>query len=202
MDERVGSEASEEPGIANIRKLLEVDGRLAERVESSQTRWTGKIFSTLTYDVRLPDGSLGYREIVRHHGGAGVCAVREGRICLVRQYRVALGRMTLEIPAGKLEEGEDPSVCASRELLEETGLVASRLEFVARSAGSPGFTDEATRIFLAHGLEAHPSHPDEGEFVDVVWLPVDDVVRAVHAGLIQDAKTIVSALVAKARGLG
>ncbi|MBP3885504.1 MAG: NUDIX hydrolase, partial [Olsenella sp.] len=102
MDEAVGSEASEEPGIANIRKLLEVDGHLAERVESSQTRWTGKIFSTLTYDVRLPDGSLGYREIVRHHGGAGVCAVREGRICLVRQYRVALGRMTLEIPAGKL----------------------------------------------------------------------------------------------------
>jgi ADP-ribose pyrophosphatase len=202
MDAMVGGEALERPGVDVIRELLEDDDRFAERIESSQTRWSGRIFSAHTYDVRLPDGTLGYREIVRHHGGAGVCAVREGRVCLVRQYRVALGRMTLEIPAGKLEEGEDPCACAARELLEETGLVASRLELVARSAGSPGFNDEKTRIFLAHGLEAHPAHPDEGEFVDVAWIPVDDVVRAVHEGLIQDSKTIVAVLVAKERGLG
>ena len=172
-----------------------------ERVVGETRVWDGKIFRVRTLDVALPDGTTGYREVVWHNGGAGVCAVRDGRMCLVRQYRVAMGRMSLEIPAGKLDAGEDPAHCAARELAEETGLVAQRLEFVARAAGSIGFTNEATSVFLAHGLSAGTARPDSGEFVDVVWLPVRDVVAAARAGLIQDGKTIIGALAAVERGL-
>jgi len=185
--------------LENIRSLLASDGRLREDVERAYPQWEGRIFSVETLDVRLPDGDRGVREIVRHHGGAGVCAVENGRICLVRQWRVALGEMTLEIPAGKLEEGEDPAACAARELTEETGLIADGLELIAYSAGAPGFTNEATRIFRATGLRRGSSHPDEGEFVDVVWLPVPDVVEAIAQGLIKDAKTIVATLDAARR---
>ncbi len=181
-----------------IRKLLELDESLVETVERTDREWSGTIFSVEHLLVRLPDGSEGWREIVRHNGGAGVCAIRDGKMCLVRQYRVALGRMTLEIPAGKLDAGEDPAVCAARELTEETGLVADRVEPLAVSAGAPGFNNEKTRIFVARGLHQDAAAPDEGEFVDVVWLPVADVVEAIRAGLIEDAKTVVSAFAAAA----
>jgi len=168
--------------------------RLRERVVSRTSQWQGNIFSVETLDVELSDGSHGYREVVRHHGGAAVCAVRDGRICLVRQYRVALGCATLEIPAGKIEGDEDPAVCAARELGEETGLVARELTLLARSNGSPGFTDEMTHIYLAHGLSRHEAHPDEGEFVDVAWMPLADALGEVRRGAITDAKTIIAIL--------
>ncbi len=174
---------------------------LEERVVAHHPRWEGSIFRVEQLDVVQPDGTPGVRDIVWHHGGAGVCAVRDGRMCLVRQWRVALGRMTLEIPAGKIDAGEDPARCAARELEEETGLTAERLEFVASSAGAPGFTNERTRVFMAHGLSTHPAHPDSDEFVDVLWVPVADVVEAVRLGAIKDAKTIIAAYAALAAGL-
>lgn len=176
-----------------IRELLQDDARLVERVTKRETMWKGVIFEVQKLEVSTPDGCSGRRDILLHHGGAGVCAVRDGAMCLVRQYRVALGRMTLEIPAGKLDPGEDPPQCAARELTEETGLVAGRLEFVASSLGAPGFSNEKTRVFRAWGLTRHEAHPDEGEFVDVVWIPVADVMAAIKEGLVQDAKTIVAA---------
>lgn len=182
-----------------IKELLTDDPRLVERIQRRTSQWEGKLFRVQTLEVGLPDRSQGYREILLHHGGAGVLAVRNNNMCLVRQYRVAIERMTLEIPAGKLEAGEDPAVCAARELEEETGLTAESLEFVARSVGAPGFSNEATRIFRAHGLRRGEASPDEGEFVDVVWLPVVDVLAAVNEGLIQDAKTIIAAYDAFAR---
>jgi ADP-ribose pyrophosphatase len=122
-------------------------------------------------------------------------------MCLVRQYRLAMGAVTLEIPAGRREEGESPEECAARELGEETGLVAQRLELVARAAGSPGFTSETTCVYLAHGLSPHAAHPDEGELVDVHWIPVGDVAEAICEGLICDSKTIIAAQAALIRGL-
>ena len=196
-----GAAAGSPDGLERIRELLRDDVRLVERVVGETRVWDGKIFRVRTLDVALSDGTTGYREVVWHNGGAGVCAVRDGRMCLVRQYRVAMGRMSLEIPAGKLDAGEDPAHCAARELAEETGLVAERLEFVARAAGSIGFTNEATSVFLAHGLSAGTARPDNGEFVDVVWLPVRDVLAAARAGLIQDGKTIIGALAAVERAL-
>lgn len=175
-----------------IRRLMEPDPRLEERVVSRETEWRGMIFEVQKLEVACPDGSTGRRDILLHHGGSGVYAVRDGRICLVRQYRVALGRMTLEIPAGKLEPGEDPAACAARELAEETGLVAEELEPIAVSAGAPGFNNERTHIYFAHGLHRGPASPDEGEFVDVVWLPLPDVLAGIREGVIQDAKTVIS----------
>lgn len=188
-------------GLDMIRGALAPDARLHERVVRADPEWQGKIFSVEHLRVELSDGSLDWREVVRHHGGAGVVAVRDGRVCLVRQYRVALGRMTLEIPAGKVDPGEPRDECAARELTEETGLVAERLELLTESYGAPGFTDEHTSVYFAHGLSQGDAAPDEGEFVDVLWVPVDDAVRAIRLGLIDDAKTVEGILAAEAYGM-
>lgn len=184
--------------LGTIEKLLELDERYYEAIAQTTSEWKGRIFSVETLTVRLSDGSSSWREIVRHNGGAGMCAVLDGKICLVRQYRVALERMTLEIPAGKLDPGEDPCVCAAREFEEETGYSASEVAPLAVTAGAPGFCNEKTRIFVARGLKRGAARPDEGEFVDVVWLPVEDMVEAVQAGIIEDAKTVVAVLAAAA----
>lgn len=180
--------------LSRILRLLEDDPSLVERVDERERKWHCAIFEAERWQVTQPDGVSSERDIVLHHGGAGVCVVRDGKMCLVRQYRVALGRMTLEIPAGKIDPGEDPAVCAARELTEETGLVAERLVPIAVSSSAPGFTNEKTRIFYADGVSQHPAHPDEDEFVDVVWVPLEEVLAAVRAGVIEDAKTVISAL--------
>ena len=176
-----------------IRGLLQDDHTLVERVDERENMWRNGIFAAERWQAVQPDGQLGERDIVLHNGGAGVCVVRDGKMCLVRQYRVALGRMSLEIPAGKIDPDEDPAVCAARELTEETGLVAERLVPIAVSRSAPGFTNEATRIFYAQGVSQHPAAPDPDEFVAVVWVPLDEVVAAIRAGLIEDAKTVISA---------
>ena len=198
-----GAKPSADPAssLAAVRRALEPDPALTERVVRADAEWEGTIFSVEHLQVELSDGSRAWREIVRHHGGAGVVAVRDGRVCLVRQYRVALGRMTLEIPAGKVDPGEERAACAARELTEETGLVAERLELLTESYGAPGFTDEHTSVYLAHGLAHGPSRPDEGELVGVIWLPVDEAVEAIRRGLIDDAKTVEGILAARAYGM-
>lgn len=185
-----------------VRQLIQLDERLVEKVIQTNREWQGKIFGVEHLQVELSDKSRDWREIVRHNGGAGVCVVKDGKMCLVRQYRVAINRMTLEIPAGKIDPNEDPAICAARELREETGIVAGSMEFLANSNGAPGFTNEKTRIFVAKDITLQESAPDEGEFVDVVWIPVEDVVQAIREGLIEDAKTVVSAFAAAAGLIG
>lgn len=164
---------------------------LEEKVVDDHEEWRGVIFEVDRLDVETPDGEMSRRDIVRHPGGAAVVALRsDGMICLVRQWRVAIGRQTLEIPAGKLERGEDPLDAARRELVEETGLVPGRIEPLVTVLGSPGFTDERTRVFLAQDLVESESCPDEGEYVDVVWMNVDDVLDAIRTGEIEDGKTV------------
>ena len=188
-------------GRETILRALEPDATLFERVVSADLAWEGRIFSVEHQRVELSNGSLDWREVVRHHGGAGVVAVIDGRVCLVRQYRVALGRMTLEIPAGKVDPSEPRDVCAARELTEETGLVAERLELLTESYGAPGFTNEHTSVYFAHGLIQGEAALDEGEFLNVVWVPVEDALDAIREGLIDDAKTVSGILAAKAFGL-
>ena len=186
--------SANDPKLARIRTLLEDDPKLVEKVKTVEPKWACPIFKAEKWEVMQPNGEPGERDIVLHNGGAGVCVVRDGKMCLVRQYRVALGRMTLEIPAGKIDPNEDPAVCAARELIEETGLVAQSLVPIVISRSAPGFTNEATRVFYAQGVSQHPASPDPDEFVDVVWVDVDEVLAAVRAGVIQDAKTVISAL--------
>ena len=188
-------------GLEEIRGALADDPALHEGVLRTEREWEGRIFSVERLEVQLSDGSRDWREIVRHHGGAGVVAVRDGRVCLVRQYRVALGRTTLEIPAGKVDPGEPREVCAARELTEETGLVAERLELLTESYGAPGFTNEHTSVYFAHGLTQGEASLDEGEFLNVIWVPVDDALCAIRSGLLDDAKTVSGILAARAYGM-
>ena len=187
--------------LTSVRDALLPDPALAEKVIGAQTLAQTPVFVAERLEVQTADGARAPRFIARHHGGVGVVAVREGSVCLVRQYRCALGRVTLEIPAGGLEPGEEPHAAAARELAEETGLVASDLRHLVRVYGSPGFTDEKTDVFLATGLAQGPACPDEGEFLRVAWLPATDVVRAVLAGAIQDSKTVCGVLAARAAGV-
>ena len=164
------------------------------------TSGRGGSFSVEHLEVELSDGSHDWREVVRHHGGAGVVAVLDGRVCLVRQYRVALGRMTLEIPAGKVDPSEPRDVCAARELTEETGLIAERLELLTESYGAPRLHQRAHLRLLRHGLTQGEASLDEGEFLNVVWVPLEDALAAIRAGLIDDAKTVSGILAARRTG--
>ncbi|MBM6676044.1 NUDIX hydrolase [Olsenella uli] len=172
------------------------DASLAEKPLTEDVAWTGRIFNVDRLRVELPDGRVAIRDVVRHPGAVAIVALTEdGRICLVRQYRTALGRVTVEIPAGKLAPGEDPLECASRELLEETGMSAEKIAFLTTIATSDGFCDELIHIYMATGLEFSRSEPDADEFINVDLVPLDELVDAVLDGRIEDAKTVVGALI-------
>ena len=172
------------------------DASLAEKPLTEDVAWTGRIFNVDRLRVELPDGRVAVRDVVRHPGAVAIVALTEdGRICLVRQYRTALGRVTVEIPAGKLAPGEDPLECASRELLEETGMSAEKIAFLTTIATSDGFCDELIHIYMATGLEFSRSEPDADEFINVDLVPLDELVDAVLDGRIEDAKTVVGALI-------
>ena len=177
------------------------DAGLAEKPLTEDVAWTGRIFNVNRLQVELPDGRRALRDVVRHPGAVAVVALTaEGRICLVRQYRTALGRVTVEIPAGKLDPGEDPLECANRELLEETGMVAEKMAFLTTIASSDGFTDELIHIYMATGLTFGKSSPDDDEFINVDLVEVSELVDAVLDGRIEDAKTVVGALLCDAIG--
>lgn len=177
------------------------DAGLAEHPLTEDVAWTGRIFNVNRLQVELPDGRRALRDVVRHPGAVAIVALtEEGRICLVRQYRTALGRVTVEIPAGKLSAGEDPLECANRELLEETGMVAEKMAFLTTIASSDGFCDELIHIYMATGLTFAKSSPDDDEFINVDLIEVGELVDAVLDGRIEDAKTVVGALLCDAIG--
>ena len=127
---------------------------LTETLISKETIYQGRILEVERWEARLPNGAFAQREIVRHRGAAAVVALDQaGRVALVRQYRCPLERLTLEIPAGKLDTpGEDPLACARRELREETGLCARSWQLLTPMLSTPGFCDEVIHLFLARGL--------------------------------------------------
>lgn len=175
------------------------DEDLSEHVLDEQTVFDGRIFSVDRLRVQLPDGRDALRDVVRHPGAVAVVALTDdGRICLVRQYRTALGRVTVEIPAGKLSPGEDPLECAHRELEEETGMVAERMAYLTTIATSPGFTDELIHIYMATGLSFGASNPDADEFINVDLVDLSEFIDAVLDGRIEDTKTVVGALICDA----
>lgn len=177
------------------------DAGLAEHPLTEDVAWTGRIFNVNRLQVELPDGRRALRDVVRHPGAVAIVALtEEGGICLVRQYRTALGRVTVEIPAGKLSAGEDPLECANRELLEETGMVAEKMAFLTTIASSDGFCDELIHIYMATGLTFAKSSPDDDEFINVDLVEVSELVDAVLDGRIEDAKTVVGALLCDAIG--
>ena len=172
------------------------DADLCERVLTEDTAWQGRIFDVNRLRVRLPDGREALRDVVRHPGAVAIVALTDdGRICLVRQYRAALGRVTVEVPAGKLDPGEDPLDCAYRELTEETGMKAERMAFLTTIATGVGFCDELIHLYMATGLTFAASDPDADEFINVDLVPLSELIDAVLDGRIEDAKTVVGALI-------
>ena len=175
------------------------DQGIREQVLSEDTVFHGRIFDINRLNVTLPDGHQATRDVLRHPGAVAIVALTDdGCICLVRQYRTSLGRVTVEIPAGKLDPGEDPLECAHREMLEETGMVAERMAFLTTIATGVGFCDELIHIYMATGLSFVQSDPDADEFINVDIVPLPELIDAVLDGRIEDAKTVVGALICDA----
>ena len=172
---------------------------LREIPVSSEPIYSGRILDVQRWHVTCPNGNPAVREIVVHKGAAAVVPVYEdGTTLLVRQHRVAADRVTLEIPAGKLDSvGEDPLDCAVRELEEETGLKAERMTLLTSLLTTPGFCTEKIGIYLAQGLSQGDTHPDEDEFLGLVRIPLDDAIAMVMRGEIRDSKTICGLLMAR-----
>ncbi len=164
---------------------------LTERRLTSSRVFQGSVFAVRRDEVELPDGRRALRDIVETGGAVAVLPVDgDNNVHLVRQYRYAQGRETLEAAAGKLEAGEDPLSCAVRELKEETGLEAGRLVGLGRLSPSPAILTEAIHLFVALELRQGESSPDEGEFLRVEKYGLERVRDMILSGDIEDAKTI------------
>ena len=175
------------------------ENRIREIPFESETIYDGKILHVERWQVTCPNGRSATREIVVHKGAAAVVPVYpDGTTLLVRQHRVAVDRITLEIPAGKLDSvSENPLDCAVRELEEETGLRAGRMTLLTSLLTTPGFCTEKIAIYLAQDLSQGQTHPDEDEFLDLVRMPLEEAVAMIMRGEIRDGKTICGLLMAK-----
>ncbi|WP_028479858.1 NUDIX hydrolase [Nocardia sp. CNY236] len=182
-------------------------GRHEFTVESSETVYSGAIVALRLDQVSMPGGRVVEREVIEHHGAVAVAAIDdEDNVVLVDQYRHPIGKRLLELPAGLLDlPDEDPLLAAQRELAEETGLAAREWAVLVDVVLSPGFTDEALRVYLARGLtEVHRPEPEHEEAdLEVIRMPVDEAVRAALSGRIVNATAVAGVLaVAAARSGG
>ena len=166
---------------------------LTEKTVQKHYVYEGKIISVRCDEALRPDGKPCKRELIEHPGGACVLYVEDGRMLLVKQFRYAYGEVLYEIPAGKLEAGEDPALAAARELSEEAGVEAEKLELLFVMYPTPGYTNEKIYIYRASGGRRTDEHPDEGEFVQAEFVPLETVKKMLEDGTINDAKTIVAA---------
>jgi ADP-ribose diphosphatase len=168
------------------------------RVLSSRTVYSGKVFSVSSDEIVEPNGVRARRDIVRHQGSVVILAIDttqpEPRVLLIRQYRYAPDEFMWEIPAGRIDEGEQPMVGAKRELTEETGFTARKWKRVLSFYPSPGFMSEVMHIFTAEDLTAGKATPEEDERISARFFPLSSVVKMINTGKIRDGKTIAGVL--------
>ena len=174
---------------------------MQETITREEPVYDGRVVHLVVLDVMLPDGGTAKRELVRHPGAVAVVPLIGDDVLMVRQFRVAAGRVMLEIPAGTLNPGEDPRLCAERELQEETGYRPGNLESLGGIFVAPGYTTEFIHLFLATDLIESRLDMDDDEFIELVRMPLANVLAMIERGEIEDGKST-SALLKVARRLG
>jgi len=168
---------------------------LNNRILSSEYVYKGRVIRLRVDQVELPDGHRTIREVMEHPGAAVIVPVDgEGTVHLVRQYRDAIGQQLLEVPAGKLDPGEDPADCARRELREELGLTAGKLSRLTAFYSSPGFCDEILHVFLAEELTHGEEDSDHEEFIEPEQRPLDPLPELLQE--LRDGKSIIGVMLA------
>jgi len=168
---------------------------LIETPVSTALKYDGVIVRVRLDDALLPNGKPAKREVVEHPGGVAILPLlADGRVCCVRQFRYPFGEVLLEIPAGKLEYGEDHRLAALRELQEEVGAVPARLDYLGKLYPSPGYSAEVLHLYLAQDLTMGESCPDEDEFLQEALLPLAELVDMALTGQLPDAKTAAAVL--------
>jgi ADP-ribose pyrophosphatase len=149
-------------------------------------------FRVVRHRQQGPDGRLHVKDTVQHPGAVAILPLLDdGQVCLIRNYRIAVGKTLIELPAGTLEPGEDPAVTAHRELIEETGYRADSIEKLREFSMSPGILNERMYLFAARGLTAGPTALEAGEQIETLVVSWDEAMRMVYDGTIEDAKTLV-----------
>ena len=177
----------------SFQDLAHDDEHLAEKKISGEGVYDGIFLKMKRDTVSLPDGQYAVREYLEHPGAVAILAVLDdGRILLERQYRYPIAQAVIEIPAGKLNAGEDPLLCAQRELQEETGYTAKHWSKIRRIHPVISYSTEFIDIYLAEGLSPGPARLDEEEFLDVFASPLEELLNWVETGKITDVKTIIS----------
>lgn len=171
-----------------------MDDHLKETRIDGEIAYDGHFLKVHRDRIRLPDGKETQREFIRHPGAVVILAVLDdGSVLLERQFRYPMGRVIIELPAGKIDDGEDPLACAKRELLEETGYTASHWQFICTIHNAISYSDEHLEIYLARGLVAGESQLDDGEFLETFTAPLPQMLDMVKSGAITDVKTIIGA---------
>lgn len=169
--------------------------QLREEILLKNEVFHGRVFDVRVDEVRLPDGTSAGRELVVHPGGVCVAALTDdGCVLTVKQFRYGAQRVLLELPAGKLEPGEDPDAAVRRELSEETGATADVWYSLGKMYPTPAYCGEVIHMYAAEGLHFGQAHPDTGEFLTQERIPLEELYRRVLAGEISDAKTMVMIL--------
>jgi ADP-ribose pyrophosphatase len=167
-------------------------------IVNRQSIFQGRVFTVERVQVTLPNQKQASYEIVSHHGAVTIIPVDEqGMILFVRQYRLPAGEDLLELPAGTLEDNEDPLYAAGREIREETDMAAAELRELGQYYLAPGYSTEFMHTYLATGLSNSPLDADEDEFLDLVKIPIREAYRMAHAGEIRDSKTLASLFLAE-----
>lgn len=170
--------------------MMTDDEKLRETRLGGESVFEGRLLHVFRDRVRLPDGRESTREYIRHPGASAVVLLRGGEVLLERQWRYPLGRAFWEVPAGKLEPGEEPLSCARRELAEETGYEAEGWASLGSMCPGIGYSNEVIHLFLARAASGGERHLDAGEFLDLVWVPFEEAVARAASGDIDDSKTI------------
>ncbi len=175
---------------------------MREIITKTQHLYTGRVVTLDLHDVTLPDGTSAVREKITHPGAVAIVPLdADGNVLMVRQYRLAADQIMLEIPAGTLEPGEDPAVCAVRELQEETGYRPGKLEAMGGIFAAPGYTTEFIHLFFATNLIESRLPGDSDEFIEVERVPLSQAIAWVMDGTLIDGKSV-SGLLKVARKLG